>query len=206
MNDIGISGLNFVDIGILAIFLVSIILGLGRGLLSEILSLLVLIAAFVIAILFTNSLTHYFNNTTTVQHMVNQANAAGTNASEPASLMLYAISFAILFFGTLIIGTIIKILLNLMLSMGTLGFGNRFLGGLFGIFRGYLFNLLLIFLIQLSPLSAQAWWKESKLVPYFQPQAAWLASKVSPLLENMKAKFDSEKNNDTQSKPSAAQT
>jgi membrane protein required for colicin V production len=200
-----ISGFNFVDIAILAIFLISIIMGLGRGLLSEILSLLVLVAAFVVAILFTNSLTNYFTHTTTVQHMVNQANAAGTNASEPASLMLYAISFAILFLGTLIVGSIIKMLINLMLSIGVLGFGNRLLGGLFGIIRGYLFNLLLIFLIQLSPMSAQAWWKESTLVPYFLPQAAWLSSKVSPMLEDMKAKFDSEKNNDTQSNTSAAQ-
>src|SRR5262245_8866462 len=128
MDTISWGALNIIDIGILVIFVVSILIGLGRGLVSEVLSLLIVIASFVVAILFTNQLATYFASTATMQNVVNStSNAAGTSTAEPLSYMALAISFAILFIATVIVGSVIKMLLNLMFRGGILGFGNRLL-------------------------------------------------------------------------------
>jgi len=185
------SGLNVVDIVIIVIFLISIILGMARGLVSEILSILVLVASFVVAIMFTDSLAAYFAGTSSVHSILTQASGTtGTDTSQPASYMIYGVSFLLLFLGTLIAGSIIKFVLNLMLSSSILGGGNRLLGAVFGVFRGYLVNLLLIFVVQLSPVSKEAYWQQSQIVPYFHTQVAWLASHVSPMLEKFSITLD----------------
>lgn len=190
MESVNLQGMNAVDILILAIICISIFLGFARGFISEIISLLSLIAAFVIAIAFTHPLATYFNGTAMVQSAVSSTtNAIGTSTATPVSYMTIAISFAILFFATLIVGSIIKTILNLMIQRGFLGFGNRILGAGFGLVRGYLFVLALIFMVQLSPLAKETWWTQSKTVPYFQPQVVWLGSIVSPALDNLKSTF-----------------
>lgn len=187
---IDIAGMNIVDVLILALILISIIIGFARGLISEVVSLATLIAAFAIAILFTNELATYFTSTATVQGVVSEtSNAIGTSTAQPISYVSIGISFALLFFVTLIIGGIIKMLLNAMFATGILGFGNRVLGAGFGFLRGLLLTIAIIFMVQLSPLTAQAWWQQSKYVPLFQPQVVWLASVVSPALANLKEKF-----------------
>lgn len=182
MGNIDISSmgaLNAVDISILAIIVISIIIGFGRGLVSEVLSLLTWIAAFAVSILFTGKLATYFT----------AMSASGSGASEPATYVVTGISFAVLFIGTLIVGSVVKMLLNLIFSGGLLGFGNRLLGGLFGMVRGYLFVLVVIFLVQLSPVAKESWWQASQYVPKFQPQIIWLADHVSPTLSNLKETF-----------------
>lgn len=177
MNSLG--ALNAVDISILAIIAISIIIGFGRGLVSEVLSLLVWVAAFAVAIMFTGKLSDHF--------MAMTAGSSGT--VEPASYVVIGISFAVLFIGTLIIGSVIKMMLNLIFSGGMLGFGNRLLGGLFGMVRGYLFVLVIIFLVQLSPVAKEPWWQASQYVPKFQPQIVWLADHISPALSTLKDTF-----------------
>lgn len=182
---------NPVDIVILVIFLLSIIIGFGRGLVSEILSLITLIAAFIVGIIFTNSFAVYLASTPAMQNVVNgTTTATGTSTADPVSYLLFAASFAILFILTYIIGSIVKMLLNMMIVPGAIGFINRFLGMIFGLVRGYLINLALILLIQLTPFSANAQWKESKYVPMFQPQVAWLANVISPKLADLRETFN----------------
>ncbi|WP_172622767.1 CvpA family protein [Aquicella siphonis] len=192
MGSLNVGSLNVVDIVILAIFLISILIGFGRGLVSEVLSLLTLIAAFVIAILFANTLAVYLTHTATVQNLVSQTSGtSGASTSEPVSYMALGVSFGILFVATVFVGMVVKMLLNLMLHTGILGFGNRILGGIFGLGRGYLINLVIIFLVQLSPMASQSWWQQSQYVPKFQSQVVWLGNTVSPALENLKSTFGS---------------
>lgn len=191
MGSLNVGSLNVVDIVILAIFIISILIGFGRGLVSEILSLLVIIAAFVVAILFANSLAVYMTHTAGLMTDQGAAATTGTNTAEAVSYMAVGVSFAILFVVTLFVGMVVKMVLNLMLSATGLGFGNRILGGIFGLVRGYLINLAMIFLVQLSPFASQPWWQHSQYVPKFQPQVIMLANAVSPTLENLKATFGS---------------
>jgi membrane protein required for colicin V production len=184
------SNLNFVDFIILAIFFFSILAGLGRGFVREIVSLITWIVAFVVATTFANSLAAYFTSAPVVQTAVSQASQAiGVSAAQPVSYAALGISFAILFIGTLIAGALVGYFLNIAFQVGVLGIGNRLLGGIFGFVRGFIINLVLIFLVQLSPFGNAPWWHQSQFVASFQPAVQWLDGVVSPSLANLKAKL-----------------
>ena len=179
--------LNWVDYIILAIFLFSMLAGFSRGLIKEVVSLASLIAAFVVAVMFANSLALHFTSSSAVQNVVTDAsNAIGMNAAQPVSYAAIGISFGLLFAGTVIIGSIIGFFLNMAFSIGVLGVGNRLLGGVFGLGRGFIINLVIIFMLQMTAVSGQPWWKESQCVQQFQPTVVWLGGIVSPSLANIK--------------------
>lgn len=184
------SGMNFVDITILVILFVSAVIGFSRGFISEVVSLLTLIAAIMVAIYFSEPLATYFTASSSVQGVVSSSSSAiGVNTATPVSYVALGISFALLFAGTLIAGAIVKLLLNLIFKTGVLGIGNSLLGGVFGIVRGGFIVLVIIFLVQLSPLSSESWFQQSQLVARFQPGVTWLASNVSPTLAGLQSKF-----------------
>ncbi len=89
----------------------------------------------------------------------------------------------------MLIGAIVKSLLNIVFQTGILGFGNRILGGFFGLVKGFIYNLVIVFLVQLSPFSSEPWWQQSQYVRDFQPAVQWLGNIVSPALVNLKARF-----------------
>ncbi len=182
--------LNLIDILILCIFAASALVGLMRGLISEVVSLATLIAAFVIAMIFSNPLAKAFTSSSAVSNAVSQAsNAIGTNAAQPVSYLAIGLSFGVLFAATVLVGAIVKSLLNVAFQAGMLGLGNRLLGAGFGLVRGFIINLVLIFLVQLSAFGDSDMWKQSKWVASFQPTVGWLGNAVSPTLSNLKAKL-----------------
>lgn len=188
MNIDNIGGMNIVDILILAVIIISFLIGLARGLLSEVLSLAILIASFAVAILFTNTLATYFASTASAATQT--PGAVEANATQSISYASLGISFAILFLATMVAGIIIKWLLNLIIHSGGLGFSNRILGACFGFARGWLLVVVAIFLVQLSSLTNEPWWQQSNYVPYFQSQVVWLGSHVSPTLADLKEKLE----------------
>lgn len=204
-----LAGLNWVDYIIIALFFFSVLSGLSRGFIKEILAIVVLAAAFVLATMFATTLAQSFTGTNTAQEVVSQATStvgAGTAAAS-VSYAAIGLSFGLIFLATIIIGSIIGFFINLALSIGGLGFGNRVLGGIFGFGRGLVLALVLIFVLQLTVVSNQPWWQESLLVQKYQPAVAWLGNLVSPNLANLKEKFDealqklqTEKQNATQGK------
>jgi membrane protein required for colicin V production len=185
------TNLNWVDYIILAIFFLSILLGFARGLIKEVISLITLVVAFVVAITFSNSLAAAFTSSTSVQNAVNQASTAiGVNTAQTVSYAALGISFGLLFVATIIVGAIVGSILSLAFQAGILGLGNRLLGGVFGFFRGLLINLVIIFVIQLTSMGNQPWWHQSQFVIAFQPAVQWLGDFVSPSLANLKIKFE----------------
>ena len=155
------ASLNWVDYVIFGIFFFSILAGLSRGLVKEVISLLTLIAAFIIAIMFSNTLAMKFTSSESVQQVTNQAaTTMGGDATQMASYAALGISFTVLFVGTIIVGWLFGFFVNLAFKTGVLGIGNRFFGGIFGLGRGFLINLVLIFLVQLTPFSSQPFWQE----------------------------------------------
>lgn len=185
-----LQNLNWIDYSILIIFILSILSGLLRGFVKEFVSLVTIIAAFIVATMFASALATVFTNSASVQNAVNQAsNAIGINASQPVSYLAIGLSFAILFIATIIIGAIISSILNLAVQTSMLGLGNRLLGGIFGLVRGFIITLVLIFLVQLTPLGSQPWWVQSRFVADLQPVVQWVGNLVSPSLANLKEKF-----------------
>lgn len=183
------SNLNWVDYIFIAIFLFSMLAGFGRGLVKEVVSLATLVAAFVVATMFANSLALQFTSSASVQSVVSDAsNAIGVNAAQPVSYAAIGLSFGLLFAGTVIVGAIVGFFLNMAFSVGILGFGNRILGALFGLCRGFIINLVIIFMFQLTTIGTSAWWVQSQIVQMYQPSVVWLGAIVSPSLTNLKQK------------------
>jgi membrane protein required for colicin V production len=188
--DLNIAQLTWVDYLIVIIFALSVLGGFARGLVKEVISLLTLIAAVVIACLFASPMAAAITNTPHVQQALNQAsNSIGLNAAEPVSYIAIGICFALLFAGTLLLGWIIRFFINLAVTVGMLGIGNRLLGAVFGFCRGFIINLVIIFLVQLTSFSTQAAWQQSQLVPQFQKQVEWLGKQVAPNVAELQTRF-----------------
>lgn len=177
---------NWFDWVIVIIFGLSVFAGLARGFVKEVIALITMAAAFVIATLFTNTVAQYITSTEAVQNAIRQA---GSNTAVSISYVTYGASFALIFIIVWIIGAIIGFFLNSLFTGGVLGFGNRLLGAIFGFFRAFILTLTLIFILQLTAASKQSWWHNSVLIKYYQPVLGSLATIVSPHLADLKEKF-----------------
>lgn len=186
------SSLNWVDYVILAIFLISILAGFSRGLAKELISLITLVVAVVVASMFATTLAASWMSSPSVQNAVGDAsNSIAVNSGAVSQTVSYAavgLSFAVIFAGTILAGAILGFFINLALNSGVLGIGNRLLGAFFGLGRGFLLNLVLIFVLQLTAVGKQPWWLESVCVQQYQPCVAWLGAVVSPHLEMLREK------------------
>ncbi len=183
------SNLNWLDYVFLAIFAFSVLAGFGRGLVKEIVSLASLVAGFVVATMFASPLAQQFTSSAAVQNVVTDAsNTIGMNAAQPVSYAAIGISFGLLFAGTVLVGALIGFFLNMAFSVGILGIGNRILGALFGLGRGAIINLVIIFMLQMTAVNAQSWWQQSTVVQQYQPAVAWLGNLVAPGFANLKQK------------------
>ena len=177
------SGLNPVDCMIILIFLLSMVWGLMKGFLKEVISVLSWIAATLVAMTFASPLATHFGGSTAAV-----TNTVGASAAHPISLVALGICFIILFIATLFIGSIIGYILSGIVNSVGLGFVNRILGAVFGFFRGIIFVVIFMFIAELTPLGSQPAWAQSALVQKFQPTVAWFSNLVQPGIAALKAK------------------
>lgn len=142
--------MNWADWTILAIVAISTLIGLSRGFVREVLSLLTWVAAFVVAMMFRDQLAPLLSNLVDTPSL--QAIAA----------------FAILFIFTLLAGAGLNMTLSAFVEATGLSGTDRVLGMVFGLFRGCIIVLaLLIFAPALIPVEEDGWWQESRLIPHF---------------------------------------
>lgn len=181
---------NGVDYAFIGVFVGSIIAGLMRGVIKEVISVLTWAAAFIVASLFSSRLAAAFSHSDHVQSAISSANGAmGMNATQSVSYLALGGSFVLLFVGTLIIGSLLNRLISYAAEGQGISIANRLLGGIFGLGRGFLINLVVIFLVQLAPAVAQQpMWTSSQLVTAYQPAVAWLSEFVQPGFESLKTK------------------
>jgi len=83
-------------------------------------------------------------------------------------------AFLLLFIVTMILGGLISYLISQVVKQTGLGGTDRTLGILFGFARGVLVVALLLLVATLSHAPDRQSWKESQLIPYFQPLVKWL--------------------------------
>jgi len=134
---------NWLDWTLLAVLLLSGLLGLWRGLVYEVLSVAVWVAAFLLA--------------------QNYAAAAGAwlpldGFSEPLQL---AMGFAVVFLASAFIGGALAWLVKKLVESVGLRPVDRVLGGVFGLMRGLVILLGLAMVVNMTPLKSQARWRES---------------------------------------------
>lgn len=149
------------DYAVIAIVAVSVILGAWRGFAYEAMSLVGWIAAYLVARLFAAE----------VQPFVPEA-----IGNESARM---AVAYALLFMGTLVAGGILAWLASRLVKGAGLGVTDASLGGLFGLVRGGMVVLALVWLAGLTELPRKPFWRDAWLSQPLQ-QAALLASDCLP--------------------------
>jgi membrane protein required for colicin V production len=134
------------DIVILAIVLLSALIGLARGLFKEVLSLATWAAAVGLGVFFAQEAAGYL-----------------TGIIEDDMIRLVA-AFGGIFIGTLIAGGLVQWLIGKLVETTGLTGSDRLLGFLFGAVRGVLVCLVGLIAIKAFAQTAD-WWEASRLIP-----------------------------------------
>lgn len=135
--------ISTVDWALLAVLLVSVLIGAWRGVVYEVLSVMSWVAAFVLAQWFAGD--------------VGWQLPMGT-ASETAR---YVAGFAVVFVVTLVVCALLIALMKKFVSAIGLRPIDRALGALFGLVRGVLLLLLVVLVVSRTPLQRHTAWQAS---------------------------------------------
>lgn len=152
--------MNWFDLTILSILIVSVVVSLFRGLIREVLSLLIWVGAFWLAWTFVD----------------NGANWLQSFIELPSARHL--IAFVALFLAALIVGGMINYLVGKMIAKTGLGATDRFFGMFFGLGRGIIAVTALVLFLQATPFSKDPWYAESRLQPQFGKLADWVKQQM----------------------------
>ena len=139
--------MNAFDYAVLTVILASVLLGLWRGVVSEILALAAWVVAFLVARLVA----------------VGVANALTGQIAEPG--LRLAVAYVLVFVSVLLIFGIARVLISLLLKAVGLGVLDRLLGAAFGVLRGILVVLEVVLVAGMTPLPKAEWWREATLAP-----------------------------------------
>jgi membrane protein required for colicin V production len=149
-----------IDYLIIALVVLSAIVGIARGFLREIIALATWIAALVIAWHYGGRLEPYLGG-----------------LLAPPSVRPWA-ARAILLVGVLLVGAAIGAVLTHLVRVSLFRGTDRFLGFLFGVVRGLVILGVLVLVCQTLRLDDEHWWRSSMLLPYGEHAASLLRSLV----------------------------
>lgn len=138
------------DYAVVVLILASAIVGLWRGVVREILSLLGWVLALVAAIMFGGDAGGFLPG----------------SIQNPG--LRYLLGMLLVLVGVLIIAYLLGWMLHKLLHAAGLGWLDRGLGVIFGLMRGLLVVLVLVFIAGLTRVPQEKWWRESLLAPYLQ--------------------------------------
>jgi membrane protein required for colicin V production len=164
--------------------------GMMRGFIREVVSLGTFVVALLIASTYAEALAVIFTRSAFMQNIVGViATGTGYNPSKPVGYVAITIAFAFIFFVVSILGSLLGYVLSGFIGgVGVLNLGNRVMGGAFGLAKGGIINLVLIFLVQLTPIGTQPAWYGSTVVREYQPAVQWLGAYMSPIINQMLVK------------------
>ncbi len=154
--------MNWIDAVVIAIILLSALVGLARGLIREVMSLAVWLAAVGVGYLYYKPFA-----------------AILTNYITPPGVRL-AVAFVVLVLLVLILGAF----LGALIDKTGLTSVDRALGLLFGAARGGVLVAMMVFLAGLTPMADETWWQESWAITQSQKAADWLLSLVPPAIQD----------------------
>jgi membrane protein required for colicin V production len=138
-NDLG-----WVDIALAAFLLLSVLVGLARGFVFELLSLVGWFAAYFAALWLTPSLVGYVH-----------IGAAGSSLN-------YGVTFACVFLVALVLWTLAARLVRALIRATPLRAFDRLLGALFGLVRGLVVLLVVATVVGISPWGQSPAWQQSQ--------------------------------------------
>jgi membrane protein required for colicin V production len=153
--------MNWADYCIIGALAISVLMGLWRGFIGEVLALACWVLAFWFAWRFGDKLAQQFSA-----------------IDEPSVRLL--LGYAICFVAVLIAGAIVSFLMRKLIAGSGLSGSDRMLGMVFGLVRGLALVTLTVLLLGFTPLPRDPWWHQSQLVPVFQRYAQWLSARLPP--------------------------
>lgn len=157
-------GLAVVDLALITVLAASVLVGGVRGFVRESLSLVIWVAALIIAGLFAGALAEV---------LATQVRAEG---------LRYPLAFGALFIGTLVVGSLVTRALGMLVDATGLTGLDRTLGVLFGAARAAI--VLVIAAAMTAPVFAESpWWQASLLLP-------WLLAAQDTTFEFIRVVFD----------------
>lgn len=145
--------MNWVDYLIITIIIISAGIGIVRGFVKEVLSLVSWAIALWVAFTF---------------HA--QAAELLTQYIDTPSIRIFA-AFLGLFVVTLIVGALINHMISKLVQKTGLSGTDRMLGFVFGLLRAVAIVILLILLGRATVMPADPWWQDSTLLGHFEPYA-----------------------------------
>lgn len=161
--------MNSADIAIAVVITISVLIGLVRGFVVEVLSLVVWAAAVVLAMSFGETVAAWLEGT----------------VSLPSAR--YALGYLSVFFGVLLVGALLVYVMRKVVQGTGLSGTDRLLGMLFGLARGAIVVVVLVLILGLTPLVRDAWWQESRALPAFRALARgmvqWLPESLAQYFE-----------------------
>lgn len=143
--------MNWFDLAIIAIVVLFSLIGIIRGFIREVLSLLSWILAFWMAFTFADSTSYLL---------------------EPyidAPVLRLIASFTALFISALLLLTVASFLIHKVLSVSGIRGTDRALGGLFGAVKGLVIIAALMLFAHETVLPQEKWWQTSLLADHLQP-------------------------------------
>ena len=136
-----------VDSLILAVIAISSAFGVRRGFIKEIMSLLSWIAALLVSRVYSESL----------------ASILGNMIDNPS--VRYVIAYSVVFVIIIMLGTLLNQFMSKLLLVTGLKTLDRLLGAVFGVARGTVIVLVVLFVLNVF-VSESGWWQQSTLIPY----------------------------------------
>jgi membrane protein required for colicin V production len=157
--------MTVIDIIVLAIIGVSVLIGVWRGLVREVLALVAWVAAFLLSNFLAPEAAKLLPR--------------GMGSEEVRLLVSYVIVFIIV----LVALSVLAILASKLVKVVGLGPADRAVGGVFGLARGVLLVLILVLLAGLTSLPRQSVWRDAALRGALEAAAVyiktWLPSDLS---------------------------
>lgn len=153
------------DYAVFGILGASCLLGLWRGLISEVLALAAWVAAFIAARTWGAEAATYFEGV----------------VAEPT--LRYAAGFVVVLLFVLVTFAVARLVLSLVLKAAGLAMVDRLLGAGFGVLRGLLIVLVGVLLAGMTALPKSQWWRNAWLAPPFETAVIalkpWLPAEVA---------------------------
>lgn len=166
--------LQWVDIAIIAVVTLSVLTGLFRGFVKELVALCVWILAIWLGFHYSQSLDPWLKSYI-------QEQSART-----------AVAFIIILFATLFAGGVVNAILSFVLKRAGLSGTDRTLGMVFGFLRGIFIVALIMVAVKMTSLPYEQHAKDSALYARFDPVVALIYDHLPDFIKQMKAVDKSE--------------
>ena len=166
----------WVDIIIVLIIAISGALGIVRGFVKEVVSLITWVAAIWLALTFSETVAAWLPRS-----LERVTFSLGGTDFEIRSIRI-SIAFIMVVIATLIMGAIVNRLLARVTQTRMFKGADRFLGLVFGVVRGAAIVMLAVLTAGLTKAPQTQWWREAVLIAPFEQEALWVIDLLPPSL------------------------